>query len=129
MPLFHNQDMTIGEEARKWFEEQEPGSFTAALLRSFLFGGVISRPDFILLAEQVVSDGKQITAVLPGHEPNCWWVWYASVRPRGSFSPIDLQSEAPYSLPYVGFKRRGKIRIYEWEKLRRDFYALAEYIH
>ena len=120
--------MTIGEKAKAWYDEHEPpGGFSAALLRCFFFGLVVKRPDFILLAEPVLTDGKRIVAVQPDCYANCWWAHY--VAAERLFSPVDLMAEAPYPLPYMAFKRRGQIKIYAWDKLRRDFYASANYVH
>lgn len=115
------EHVTIGEEAVKRYEENEgPGTFSAALLRCFLFGIVVKRPDFILLAEPVQTDGKQIIAIGPGcRVRNCWWVWYAASN-QGKTSPIIFMDEAPFALPYIGFKRRGKLKIYSWNHIRKD---------
>ena len=118
--------MTIGEEAKKWFEDNEgPGAFSAALVRCFLFGAVIRRPDLVVLGEPVLTDGKRVVAISPGcFEPNCWWVWFWTARPNEfGFTCYDLQVETPYPLPYVGFRRRGKTRVYAWDRLRKDIHG------
>lgn len=118
--------MTIGEEAKQWYDRNEPeGGFSAALLRCFFFGLVVKRPDFVVLAEQVFTDGKRIVAVAPDCHANCWYVHYFAMREP--FSPIDLQNEATYPLPYVAFKKRGKIKVYPWQDLRREFRADPNY--
>lgn len=119
--------MTIGEQAKAWYDQHEPpGGFSAALLRCFFFGLVVKRPDFIVLAEPVLTDGKRIVAVQPGCYTNCWWAHYVAA-PKGQATPYDFLAEAPYSLPYIAFKRRGKTKIYLCDQLRRDFYAQHEY--
>ena len=73
--------MTIGEQTKQWYDEHEPeGGFTGALLRCFFFGMVVKRPDFVVLAEQVLTDGKRIVAFEPNCQPNCWYVNYFATR-------------------------------------------------
>ena len=113
--------MTIGEQTIKWYEQNQPqGSFAATLLRCFLYGVIVKRPDFVLLAEEVLSDGKVIVAMGPHCPKNCWWLHFVT-WPDGQIAPHELVTEAPYSLPYVAFKRRGKIRIYSWDHLTKEY--------
>jgi hypothetical protein len=116
--------VTIGEQAVKWYEANEaPEAFAAVLLRCFLFGVVVKRPDLVILAEEVLTDGKQVVAVGAGCRKNCWWLHYVSA-PAGTTTTYNFQSEAPYAHDYLGFKRRGKIKIYDWESLvERDIYG------
>lgn len=115
--------MTIGEEAKALYEEHEgEQGFCAALMRSFLYGVVVKGPEFVLLAEEVFTDGKRILAIGPECEKNCWWVYYAAA-PRGTASSGDFMAAAPYSLPYVGFKRRGKTKVYSWDKIRKEIHG------
>lgn len=113
--------MTIGEQAIKRFSENEPpGSFAAALLRCFLFGIVVKRPDFVLLAEPVWTDREKILLLKPDDPSlNCWWIWYAAAN-WGKTSLIIFMDEAPFALPYVAFKRRGKLKIYSWNHMKKD---------
>jgi hypothetical protein len=113
--------VTIGEQAKQWFEDNEPEGFSAALLRSFLFGLVIKRPDFVLLAEEVLTDGKRIVALGPDCRPNCWWLWFCATS-RDDLTAYDWMLEAPYPHRYVGFKRRGKFKIYLWDRMRKDIH-------
>jgi hypothetical protein len=116
--------VTIGEEAKQWYEEHEPpGSFAAALLRCFLLGIVVKRPDFILLAEEVLSDGQEVIAFGPHISVNCWWVHYVAASRSEEITPLDFMDETPHPLGYVGFKRRGKTKIYAWDRLRKDIYG------
>lgn len=110
--------MTIGEQTTKWYEQHElQGAFAATLLRCFLFGVVVKRPSFVLLAEEVLTDGEKIIGVGADCPKNCWWIHYINTDAPGTTTTYDFCSEAPYPLPYLGFKRRGKTKIYSWEKL------------
>jgi hypothetical protein len=112
--------VTIGEETKAWYEQHESEQgFCAVLIRSFLFGIVIRRPDFVLLAEEVLTDGKRIVAIGSECPKNCWWIHYLGA-PKGATTPYDWMAEAPYPLPYFAFKRRQKIKIYSWERGRKD---------
>jgi hypothetical protein len=114
--------MTIGEQTKEWYDKHEPGGFAPALLRCFLFGLVVKRPHFVLMAEEVLTDGKRIVAVCPDCSANCWWV-HVAVAPKGTVTPFELMSEAPYELPYVAFKKRGKTKIYNWSQMRKDVHG------
>lgn len=120
--------MTIGEQAVKWYEQNDvPGGFSAALLRCFLFGVVIKRPDFVLLAEEVFTDGKRIIGFGANCPKNCWWVHYLSTPP-GAATTFDISSQAPYPLPYFAFKKNGKTKIYDWEKfVTKDRYGWCHF--
>jgi hypothetical protein len=121
--------MTIGEQTVKWYEANEaPGAFAAVLLRCFLFGVVIKRPDFVLIGEAVLTDGKKIVAVGEGCRKNCWWIhFWGSEKPMSSY---DLCLEAPYPLAWVAFKRRGKTKIVPWDKLYwKDFNLKKESVY
>jgi hypothetical protein len=88
-----------------------------------LHGIVVKRPDFILLAEEVLTDGKSVLAIGAGCPKNCWFIHYVSA-PLGTTTTYDLSSEAPYVHDYLGFKKRGKIKIYNWKNLvERDRYG------
>lgn len=114
--------MTI-DEARDLYDKHEgEKSFAAHVVRCLFHGVLVKRDEFLLMAEPVFTDGKRI---LPIKVHNCWWVYYV-VAPEGTGTPSDFMAEAPYPLPFIGFKRRGKIKIYPWEKLRREFYAKTE---
>jgi hypothetical protein len=118
--------VTIGEQTKQWFDENEgEGAFSAALLRCFLFGSIVLRPELVLLGEPVLTDGKRIVRIAPdGFKPNCWFIWFAATRPTEfGLTAYDLQMEAPYPLPYVGFKRRGKIKIYSCDRIRKDIHG------
>jgi len=114
--------MTIGEQTKAWYDEHERGGFAPALLRCFLFGVVVKRPEFVLLAEGVLTDGKNILAVAPYCVPNCWWLYFIGA-PTGQTTPYDWMNEAPYPLEYVAFKRKGKLKIYTWARIRKDVYG------
>jgi hypothetical protein len=116
--------VTIAEQTIKWYEANEaPEAFAAVLLRCFLFGIVVKRPNFILLAEEVLTDGKNVIAVGADCPKNCWWLHYTGAPPRTT-TTYDLSSEAPHVHEYLGFKKRGKIKIYRWDNLvERDSYG------
>lgn len=122
--------MTIGEEAKVWYDEHEPeGGFAAALLRCFLFGIVVKRPNLVLLAEEVLSDGKRVIAVGNDCPKNTWFVHYAAAT-DGQTTPLDFVYEAPYPLQFLGFKRRSKIKIYVWDKITgKDWDRIGKDIH
>lgn len=115
--------MTSGEAAKAWFEQYERheghNSFSATVVRCLLYGVLVKRAEFILLAEPVFTDGKRILGFPPECTPNCWWTYYAAA-PRGTASPSDFMAEAPYPLAYVAYKRRGKTKIYRWSQIRKD---------
>ena len=112
--------MTIGEEAVQQYRKSgDPDGIAAALLRCFLFGLIIKRPDFLLLAEEVLTDGERILALDPDSPKNCWWVHYLASK-GSSATPFDWRNEAPFPHPYIAFKRRGKTKIYGWEDLAKE---------
>jgi hypothetical protein len=112
--------VTIAEQAQEWFGDNESeGGFAVALMRCFLFGIVIKRPDFVLLAEEVLTDGKSIVAMGGDCPKNCWWLWFCAT-PKDDLTAYDWMLEAPYPHHFVGFKRRGKIKIYTWERIGKD---------
>jgi hypothetical protein len=103
-----------GIVAKEWFEAHGE-DFSYALLRCILKGCVIKHHDFILLGEPCRTEGD------PGFvsgEPDTWWVYYWG-GDRGKFTCYDVASAAPYYLPYIAFKRRGKIKIRRWEQFLR----------
>ena len=120
--------MTIAEQTIKWYEANEgPEAFAAVLLRCFLFGLVFKRPNFVLLAEEVFTDGKSVVAVGADCPKNCWWLHYAGAPPWTT-TTYDLSSEAPYPHEYLGFKKRGKTKIYTWNNLvERDIYGWSTF--
>lgn len=119
--------MTIDEQTKAWAEEYDrqegKNSFSAAVVRC-LFGGVlVKRPGFLLMAEPIFTDGRSILGFAPKAPVlNCWWVYFAAT-PEGTVFTYDFMAEAPYPLPFIGFKRRGKIKIYKWSNLRKDIYG------
>jgi len=115
--------VTIGEQTVQWYEANDPGTFATTLLRCFLFGVVVKRPDFVMLAEEVLSNGKGIVGVGADCPKNCWWVHYLSA-PAGATTTYDIASEAPYAHEYLAFKKRGRIKIYRWDNfVERDGYG------
>jgi hypothetical protein len=114
--------VTIGEQVKQYDEREGEGNFAIALTRCFLFGVVVKRSDFVLLAEEVFTDGKAIVGIGPDVPKNCWWIYYVNA-PKGTITPCDFMAEAPYALPYVAFKRRGKIKIYLWDHIKKDVYG------
>jgi hypothetical protein len=120
------QKLTIGEYAVQWYKKSgDPEGFTAALLRSFLYGVVIRRPDFVLMAEEVLTDGKRILAVGPECAKNCWWLHYLGA-PEGATTPLDWRNEAPFPHAYIAFKRRGKTKVYAWDRTCRDIHMSTD---
>ena len=113
--------MNVGQVAKQWYEENEPeGALAGAILRCFFGGTIIRRPNFLLMGETTWTDGRTLFAKKTPH--NCWFIHFWATD-KGSMSAYDLCLEAPFSLPWVAFKRRGKIKIIAWEQLyKRDFY-------
>ena len=113
--------MTI-EEVKEIYDKREGnGNFANHVTRCLFLGVLVKRDEFMLMAEPVFTDGKRIFwQKFPVR--NCWWIYFA-MGPKGATTPSDFQDEAPYALPYVAFKRRGKIRIYRWDKIRKEFYG------
>jgi hypothetical protein len=106
----------VGIVAKEWFEAHRE-DLPRALLRCFLFGCVIKHHDFLLMGEPCRTEGG--TEFLAG-EPDTWWVYYWGTSPAGKFTCFDVASNAPYYLPYIAFKRRGKIKIRRWEQFLRS---------
>jgi hypothetical protein len=75
----------------------------------------------LLLAEEVLAYPDQgVVAIGEATPKNCWFVYYLG-HERGLYTPYDYQAYAPYPHKYVAFKRKGKVKVKEWVKLRRDF--------
>jgi hypothetical protein len=107
--------MDVGQIAKEWYQANEPeGALARTLLRCFFGGTIIRRPDFLLMGEVCWTDGKEISMDRQPH--NCWWIWFWTTE-KGTMSSYDLCLEAPFQLPWVAFKRRGKNHIISWEKL------------
>jgi len=105
--------MDVGEIAKAWYEKNEPeGALAQSILRAFFTGVLIKRPDFLLIAYPVKTDGHFI---LPGKPWNCWWLDFFT----GPMEAEDLINQAPYPLEYFAFKRRRKIKIIVWKRLER----------
>jgi hypothetical protein len=119
--------VNVGQEAKLWYEQHEPQGELARTILRCLFcprGYLIKRGAFLLMAETVLTDGRDRVALGDSAGPfnfNCWYVYYAGA-PRGTASVCDFMAEAPFPLPYVAFKRRGKLRVYLWERIRKDLY-------
>ena len=108
-----------GIEARDWFSSHGE-DFVACLLRCLFHGWIFRCGDFFLLAHEVfVSEKGQIIDVLEGPK-NCWFLDYLGHK-RGEYSPVDYMDYAPWPHSFVAYKRRGKIVVRKWERLRRDF--------
>jgi len=107
----------IGETARQWYEENEPpGALSAALLRCFLHGAIIKKHDFLLMGEPVRVEGQ--TLLFEG-EANAWWVHFWGAE-KDRYSCYDVAAAAPYYLPFIVFKRRGRIKVRRWEAFLRE---------
>lgn len=115
--------MTI-EEAKALYDKSEgENSFARDVTRCLFTGVLVKRDEFLLMAEPVYTDGKRVFwQKFPVR--NCWFIYFA-MGPKGATTPGDFMDEAPSPLPFVAFKRRGKIRIYRWKKIRRDFQLCA----
>jgi hypothetical protein len=106
----------VGILAKEWFEaNHEDLSF--ALLRCFLRGVIVKHHDFLLMGEPCRTEGKP--EFLHG-EPDTWWVYFWGSSPKDKFTCFDVASAAPYYLPFIAFKRRGRIKIRKWEQFLRE---------
>ena len=119
--------MNVGELARDLYDKHEgEGALAKTLLQCFFGGVIIKRQDFLLLAEPcfvVPQGGKAPYLIFNGFSgANGWYLhFWASEQ---AMSPCDLCMEAPYSLTWVAYKRRRKIRALLWDKLcTRNFYV------
>jgi hypothetical protein len=113
--------MNVGEIAQQWYEEHESqDALCRAILTCFYRGVIIKREDFLLLAEPCfVAGGEVYFGNFKG--ANGWYLHHW-VCTKGMTS-YELCLEAPYSLPWVAFKRRGKVKVYPWKLLyEHDFY-------
>ena len=102
-------------DAKKWFEANHE-DFGHALLRCFFRGVIIKHPDFVLLGEPCRTEGSP--KFIPG-EPDTWFVYYWGAT-RDKFSCFDVANAAPYYLPFIAFKRRGKMKVRRWEEFLRQ---------
>jgi hypothetical protein len=105
----------VGIVAKEWFEENGE-DLARALLRCFFNGAIIKHPDFVLLGEPCRTEG--LPKFIPG-EPDTWFVHYwGAVEEK--FTCFDVASAAPFYLPYIAFRRRGKLRVRHWEQFLRE---------
>lgn len=115
--------MDVGQITKEWFEENEPeGALSETLLRCLFVGYIIKRPGFILLGETCFWDGRKV-AFVPKEHANAWYLYFwSSTNPMSSY---ELCCEAPFSLEWVCFKRRNKVKALSWERLyMKDFKTL-----
>lgn len=106
----------VGILAKEWFDNHHE-DLPFALMRCFLRGAIIKHHDFLLMGEPCRTQGG--TEFLAG-EPDTWWIWWWGSSPKDKFTCFDVASAAPYYLPYIAFKRRGKIKIRKWEEFLRE---------
>lgn len=113
--------MNVGLIAKQWYQANEPeGAFTDAILRCLFRGIIIRRENLLILVEPAYTDGDFILG--EGKEPNCWWAHFVASE-SGTLTMLDWMSEMPYPLPWVGYKHRGKTKLFRWERLRKDIYG------
>ena len=113
--------MNVGLIAKQWYQANEPeGAFSDAILRCLFRGVIIKRADLLILVEPAYTDGHFILGA--GKEPNCWWVHFVAAE-KGLYTPLDWMNEVPYPLPWIGYKRRGKTKLFRWERLRKEIYG------
>jgi len=107
--------------AKQMYAKSEPeGAFSDAILRCLFYGLLIRRGNLLILAEPLYTDGTFIVA--EKREPNCWWVHFVAAE-KGSHSVLDLMEEVPYPLPWIGYKHKGKTKLFRWEQIRKDIYG------
>jgi hypothetical protein len=120
--------MIVAQKMKEWYAANEPaGALVGQLIRCLFFGLIVKREEYIVLAEPVLCDGERVLS-LDKDGANCWWVYYCGSE-LGDFSPYEVMSDAPYSLPFVGFKRRKRTRIYKWDRIRRDIGVRASHVY
>jgi hypothetical protein len=103
----------VGIVAREWFLKNDEDLATA-LLRCFFQGAIIKHHDFVLLGEPCRTEGSSY--FLKG-KPDTWFVHYWGAVKGSCF---EVANVAPYYLPYIAFKRRGKVRVRRWEDFLRE---------
>jgi hypothetical protein len=120
--------VNVGEIAKEWYEEHEPpGELSRVILRCFFSGVIICRENFLLLAEPCFTarhggGRNELLVLFRGFKGANGWYLHFWVCTKGMTS-YELCLEAPYSLPWVAFKRRGKVKVYPWKLLyEKDFY-------
>lgn len=105
----------VGVVAKEWFDLHNE-DLAHALLTCFFRGAIIKHHDFLLMGEPCRTEGKQV--FLAG-EPDTWWVYYWG-GDKNKFTCFDVAAAAPYYLPFIAFKRRGKIKVRPTEKFLRE---------
>jgi len=111
--------MNLIKQAEQLYNDHNPEhSFRDALSHCLNNGLVVSKPDFLLLAEPCFSDGKRIIRY-GWDKANCWHVQYCGST-RGSNPIKDCMKEASFVPMYAAFRRRCKDKIYKWSRLPRD---------
>lgn len=103
----------IAAEAKRLFVTQEGlGEFEKTLVRCLTRGAIYKNEDWFVMAEKVFVDGQTIHWE-SDEAPNCWFVHYAAARIRKEVK--DYRELAGRPLEFMGWKRKGSIRIYKWE--------------
>ena len=102
------------EAARVYARETCANTFEHDLFCHLALGYVFSTPDYFIM-------GRPVNHTAPEHmildlrcvhdQPDAWLVWLACGK-IACFNDI-----APFSLPYIGFQKRNKLRFYEADKL------------
>lgn len=111
--------LNVAEEAKQWFEENGE-DFAATVLRCLFFGHLIRRGNFLLLTEEVLAyPDTGVVAMGENCPKNCWFIYYLGHQ-KGCYGPLDYMAEAPFPHRYVAYKRRGRIVVRDWEKLKKD---------
>jgi hypothetical protein len=112
----------VGIVAKEWFEANSE-DLAMALLRCFFRGAIVKHPDFVLMGEPCRTEGG--TEFVEG-EPDTWFVHYWGAM-KGKFTCFDAAAATPFYLPYIAFKRRGKLRVRRWEQFLREPIRSREY--
>lgn len=103
----------IAAEAKRLFVIHEgPGVFETTLVRCLTRGAIYKNETWFVMAEKVFVDG-QVIHWESEEAPNCWFIHYAAQR--GSKTVRDYRELAGRPLEFMGWKRKGTIRIYKWE--------------
>jgi hypothetical protein len=106
-----------------WRKEPNPGqmSWDDALAWHFNMGFVFSTPRYFMMGRPVVSESPMAKIfeyghVFPANRNDAWFIACAA----GNLS--DAWAILPWRLPLIGFDRKGEVRFYDIERVRRLTY-------
>lgn len=105
--------------AKEYWQENNPCQPFEVLLGKYISNGgyVWSSPDFFILGFKAVIES--VGEPRPDSEGNAWFIHLAATSPRkrGVSFLSEFMRLAPEPLPFIAFHRRGKWKVYRWEKM------------